>query len=114
MATRAQQFRAEQQQRGAKESKEGHQPAVKQSRSGDISEAHPNKHAEKKATYALEAPASDGRRSRKSTRASANRSKPDANFNLREMRQKGSPENRFAKAQARATRARGHKDTSAS
>jgi hypothetical protein len=87
---------------------------VKQSRSGDITKTHPNKRAERKATYALEKPSGDGRRSRKSTRASANRSKPDTNLNLREARQKGSPENRFAKAQARATRARGHKGASAS
>lgn len=62
-----------------------------------------------KAAYAFESPAADGRRSRKSTRGSANRSKPDTNFNLRESLVKGSPEARFRKARAKNTRVRGSK-----
>jgi hypothetical protein len=61
------------------------------------------------AAYAFESPAADGRRSRKSTRSSANRSKPDTNFNLRESLVKGSPEARFRKARAKNTRVRGSK-----
>jgi hypothetical protein len=58
------------------------------------------KHAGRKATYALEDRTS-GRPSRKSTRKSANRSKPDASLNAREALQKGSPAARYRKARAR-------------
>jgi hypothetical protein len=61
------------------------------------------------ASYALELPAADGRRSRKSTRGSANRAKADTNFNLREAMVKGSPEARFRKAKAKRTRVRSSK-----
>jgi hypothetical protein len=61
-----------------------------------------------KATYAYEAPR-EGKPSRKSTRKSANRSKPDAGFNLRESLQKGSPESRARRSLAKASRARGSK-----
>lgn len=58
--------------------------------------------AGKKATYEKEpAPPKGKRPSRKSTRAGANRSKPDTNLNLRSERAKSSP-----KARARAAKAK--------
>jgi hypothetical protein len=104
MATRAEQFRAvEQKGRSAKKrrparTKPGNPPALRKAA---------KKHAARKATYALEDKPADKRPSRKSTRSSANRAKPDTNFNLRESMQKGSPEARFRAARARASRARG-------
>jgi hypothetical protein len=59
-----------------------------------------------KATYAYEAPRA-GKHSRKSTRKSANRVKPDSGMTLREGLRKGSPESRAAKSRARATHPRG-------
>ncbi len=99
--TRAEEFRAEQQRRGPrngrnrKRSKPG-SPLDERSRSA--------KHAGRKATRALEG---GTRVSRKSTRKSANRAKPDTNFNLRESLQKGSPSARARKARARTVHVRG-------
>jgi hypothetical protein len=61
-----------------------------------------------KATYAPEPP-HEGRPSRKSTRKSAHRVKPDSSFSLRESLQKGSPESRARRARAKSVRARGSK-----
>jgi hypothetical protein len=60
----------------------------------------------RKATYALEAPRK-GRPSRKSSRKSANRAKPDAAFNITETVRKGAPTQLYRKARARATHPRG-------
>ena len=103
MATRAEQFRTEDQRNSKR--KEAPNP-VKKARTTE----NPAKRARRvpgNAAYAFEAPAADGRRSRKSTRGSANRAKPDTNLNLRESRVKGSPEARFRKARAKKTRVRG-------
>jgi hypothetical protein len=98
MATKAEQERADEQRRGrGRKTRAGRtKPGIKvkdRSRS--------KKHAERKATYALEETAG-GRPARKSTRKSANRSKPDAGLNGREEIKKGSPEQRYRKAQARS------------
>ena len=64
--------------------------------------------AARDATYAYEAPSADGQRSRKSTRGSANRAKPDAAFNAREELVKGSPTSLYRKQRAKIARVRGH------
>jgi len=107
MATRAEQFRTEEE-RHPKRKAVQPRPA-KEKRVTKGRHAGPSTVANK-ATYALESPAADGRRSRKSTRGSANRAKPDTNFNLRESLVKGSPEARFRKARAKKTRVRGSTD----
>jgi hypothetical protein len=104
MATRAEQFRTEEQRDSNRRAARPHQAKTKRATKGR--HAGPSAVANK-ATYTLESPAADGRRSRKSTRGSANRSKPDTNFNLREALVKGSPEARFRKARAKNTRVRG-------
>jgi hypothetical protein len=81
--------------------------AAKKRRAEKLGAEHPTKRAGAKAGYALERPSSAGKSSRKSTRGSANRAKPDTNFNLREEMVKGSPESRFRKAQTRAVVVRG-------
>ena len=60
------------------------------------------KHAQKKATYALEETA--GKATRKSTRKAANRAKPDSAFNITEQVKKDSPTARYRKAAAKRTR----------
>lgn len=96
MATRAEQYRAEQQRTGKKKVRSGRsKPGVPE---GARSRAKP--HAAKKATYALEE--SKGRPTRKSTRKAANRMKPDAGLNRREELQKGSPEKSYEKSATRA------------
>jgi hypothetical protein len=59
-----------------------------------------------KATYAYEPPR-PGKPSRKSSRKSANRAKPDVGLTATESTKKGSPEARFRKARDGATRVRG-------
>lgn len=100
MATRAEQQHAAEQRRrrGAKTRAGRTKPGVApEDRSRD------KKHAARKATYALEE-SENGRPSRKSTRKSANRSKPDSNLTAREALQKGTPTARFRKARAKARR----------
>jgi len=80
---------------------------ARKTRAEKLRAAHESKHAGAKATWARERPSLEGRASRKSTRKSANRAKPDTNLNLREERVKGSPESRFRKARARNSRVRG-------
>lgn len=101
MATRSEQFHAEEQRRG--ESAEERDRREARSKPGaPLSErSRAKKHAEKKATYALEETADGAQPSRKSTRKSANRAKPDANLTLRASLQKGSPEARYRKSSAR-------------
>jgi hypothetical protein len=101
MATRAEQKRADDQRaRAAKKKK----PSAKRSKPGipKAARSRDKKHAAKKATYALET--NEGRASRKSTRKSANRAKPDAALNGREQIVKGAPSRRFARDAAQASR----------
>ena len=105
MATKAEKVHAEEQKHGLtprakKRAKAKKTPAQKAA-------PHENKHAGAKASYALEAPSKTGRASRKSTRKSANRAKPDTNLTLREERRKRSPDTRARKAKARVSRVRG-------
>lgn len=106
MATRAESHHAEEQRRGPTP-KARKRAKAKKTRAQKLGSTHPATHAAAKASYALEAPSKKGRVSRKSTRASANRAKPDSNLVLREERRKGSPENRSRKARARSRRVRG-------
>jgi hypothetical protein len=103
MSTRSEKFRADEQRKGPKAAK----PQVQRKRGATPAEKHMKKHAEKSATYAMEPVPEQGRPSRKSTRKSANRAKPDTNLNLREARQKRSPEQTYRKARAQRTRVRG-------
>jgi hypothetical protein len=100
MATRAEQKRADDQRAQAAKKK----PSVKRSKPGTpkAARSRDKKHAAKKATYALET--NKGRASRKSTRKSANRAKPDAALNGREQIVKGAPSRRFERDAARASR----------
>lgn len=102
MATRAEQAHDETQRAQAKAKRTKKAAAKKAPR------AKGRTHLSKKATVALEAPR-PGRPSRKSTRKSANRSKTDSNFNLRESMTKGSPEARARRSKVRASKARGSK-----
>jgi len=104
MATRAEQFRANEERRPKKK-----KARPKRARPGIPPEerSQDKARAAEKATYALEEQSPEGRRSRRSTRDSSNRAKPDASFNLVEQIRKDSPESRFRKARARSQRARG-------
>jgi hypothetical protein len=105
MATRAEQFRAETQRRSSVPKKKAKlSPGPPRTKKGT---ARSVQHAAKKASYALESSAPDGRRSRKSTRGSANRMKPDSPLNIRESLVKGSPEAKARKARAQSVRVRG-------
>jgi hypothetical protein len=105
MATRTQQFRAKEEQRESAKN----QAEARRGRSkpgvAPKDRSRVKKHAARKATYAFEA-TSAKRPSRKSSRKSANRAKPDSSFNLVEELRKGSPEATFRKAQARSARGR--------
>jgi hypothetical protein len=68
--------------------------------------SHAKRHAETKATHALEVTTS-GRPSRKSTRASANRAKPDAPMELTNEYQKVAPRAVARQAQVERERVRG-------
>ncbi len=108
MSTRAEKFRAETERaQSAKKpkkrstrSKPGSKPSLR---------SRVRKCAGEKASYAIEESKVGTRPARKSTRKSANRSKPDTNLNLREGRAKGSPEAKHdkAKATSKAGRVRG-------
>ena len=96
MATRSEDYRSAEQRRARGKKK----PTAPAKRSAGV-RSRAKKHAGRKATYALE-DVTSAKPSRKSTRKSANRAKPDANLNARETLRKGSPESRFRKAHARA------------
>jgi hypothetical protein len=107
MATKAEQFRTQ---------KEREHPAGEpRSKRARKSQRKPKKAAfsrdkagaRAKATRALETTRPGKRPSRKSTRSSANRAKPDVAFNLTEEIKKGSPQARARKARARRTTVRG-------
>jgi hypothetical protein len=99
MATRAETFRA-----GAQRTGKGKKTSVKKPKKAAW--GHDKGHAGRKATRALEASAR--RPSRESTRASANRVKSDAPFNITEETRKGAPEARARRAVAQARRVRAH------
>ena len=83
MSTRAEMAKYEEERKGPKKAKKAKRPK------GRHSEA---KRAAKKATVAKEAPSKSGKRSRKSTRGSANRMKADATYNINEENRGRSPD----------------------
>jgi hypothetical protein len=101
MATRAEQFRSDEQ----RKSEKPHRKSVKKPKKAAWK--HEKHHAEVKATHALEDTSPGKRPSRESTRAGSNRAKPDAPFNLTEEVRKGAPRMRAGKARAKRTRVRG-------
>ena len=100
MATKAEQFRSDEQKKG-KPSK----VSAKKPRKAAWSRA--KGHAASKATHAFEPSAPGSRPSRESSRSSANRARADAGLNLTEETKKGAPENRARRARAKSTRVRG-------
>jgi hypothetical protein len=92
MSTKSQQFRAEEQREHANRN-------VQSERTRPDPTTNESERAGKKATYALEETA--GRRSRKSTLKSANRSKPDAGMNIREEFRASSPKERHTRETTR-------------
>ncbi len=109
MATQAERFRSEQERHG-KPDRKRRKPAARRPAQAETPPSplrkRPTRRASK-ATYAIE-PTQPGKRpSRKSTRASANRVKPDASFNRREEAAKTSPDSRYRKERARQKRVRG-------
>jgi hypothetical protein len=101
MATRAEQYRSDEQRKGGKPHRKAERKPKKPAWSR---EKH---HAEVKATHALEDSAPGKRPSRKTTRASSNRAKADVRFNLTEETRKGTPRTRATKARAKSTHVRG-------
>jgi hypothetical protein len=102
MATKAEQFHTDEQRanRGS-----GRRKSVKRNKKSAWSRRRA--HAGRKATHAFEDTPRGARRSRESTRGSANRAKSDAALNVTEEAKKGSPGNRARKARAMTIRARG-------
>lgn len=103
MATKAQQAHAEAEKKGPNPKRVKKASQKKTAKKA----ANPNKAAGKKATFAKETTAPGKRPSRKSTRSSANRAKPDTNLVLRSERAKRAPEDAARSTKARATRPRG-------
>jgi hypothetical protein len=101
MATRSEQFHANEQRRGEAPEERDRRAAKSKPGVPPSERSRSKKHAEKKATYALEESTAGAKPSRKSTRKSANRAKPDTNLTLRESLQKGSPEARYRKTSAK-------------
>jgi hypothetical protein len=96
MATKAERARAESQRKGT---------AAKQSRTSGAKKRASR--ADSKATYAREGRDAEGRASRKSTRGSSNRAKPDAPMNIREELVMATPSSRARHDGGKQPRARG-------
>ncbi len=105
MATRAESYRARAERSPKANPKRKRHASIKKPKKGAWS--HEKHHAGVKATHAYEPSAPGARPSRESTRASANRSKPDAGFEVTEEVRKGAPQVRARKERAKATRVRG-------
>jgi hypothetical protein len=108
MPTRAEQFRHDEERKPKKSPPKKASKAAKKKthKKGDDIRTTGGS-AGKKAVYADEAQAEKGQPSRKSTRKSANRSKPDSSLTRREGAQKTSADNRYRKAAAKSSRVRG-------
>jgi hypothetical protein len=104
MATKAERFRSEQER--AHITKPPARP-TSQRKPKKAAFGRKKRHAEVKATHALEEVGAGKRPSRKSTRASANRAKADVGFNRTEETRKASPEGRARKARAQRATVRG-------
>ena len=92
MATKSERARAEEQRDRAKRK-------TASQRTAPDTTTNESERAAKKATYAFEE--TSGRRSRKSTRKSANRAKPDASMTIREEFRKSSPKERHSREATR-------------
>ncbi len=104
MATKGQEFRAEEQRAARKPKKKA---KAKTHKKGEPIRAADGRIGEK-ATYAQEPKRAEGAKpSRKSTRKSANRSKPDSALTRREEARKTSPDARARKSRANSTKVRG-------
>jgi hypothetical protein len=103
MATKAEEFHAEEERAAQKKNRK------RAPKRGPVKkkQTHAEGRVAEKATYALEKTAEGKRPSRKSSRKSANRSKADASFNITEERKKTSSDARFRKDRAAKTRVRG-------
>jgi len=107
MATKAEQFRSQQERSPTKRRGKGRKPHKAQKKPKKGGWSHEKHHADVKATHAFEATAPGKRPSRKSTRGSANRAKPDAALNINEENRKGAPEQRARRARVKGTTVRG-------
>jgi hypothetical protein len=103
MVTRADLFKSEEQRRARKK----HKHRVSQKKRKKAQWSRKSAHAASKATHAFEDTAGGKRPSRKLTRSSANRAKPDSARNLTEESHKGGPENRARKTIAQRSKVRG-------
>jgi hypothetical protein len=92
MATRSEQYRS-----ARERTHTPNKAAKKRTQRHRAHDTHVNRRAARKATYALEPRVAGKRPSRKSTRKSANRSKPDTNINLRSERRQRSPRMRHSR-----------------
>jgi hypothetical protein len=114
MATKAERFRSTTERSGSNSpktpprerrdqpvdtSQEGVSATDRKADAGSTAARNNSRRAANKATVALE-DSQNGRPSRKSTRKSANRSKPDSNLKRREMRRTSAPKTRAARASA--------------
>lgn len=114
MATKAERFKAETERSGKKKAPqpkrrvtEKSAPAKKAGRRTDEADHTATRNVSKRAADKAETTLEDsesGRPSRKSTRSSANRSKPASNLARRAVRSTRSPESRSAKSAAKAQR----------
>ncbi len=103
MSTKAQQKRyADERQHPSKRDLE----KPRTSRSGEPGE-HENRHAAKKASFALEGRSEEGRASRKSTRGSANHQRTDTGKLRAKSMAESKPESKAARAAATAKRSHG-------
>jgi len=99
MSTRAEQYRAESQKTGKSKSKRARPTRSRSKRRSRTDDAA---HVSKKSTYALEE--GTKKRSRKSTRKSANRSKPDTGLIGRAELVRGTPTARYRRSRASSAR----------
>ena len=93
MSTKAEQFKTKAERAAAKAHHEDERSERSKPGAPPGEKTRSTLHAGRKAAYALEAPV-EGRPSRKSTRKSANRSKPTTNLTLRATRKVGSADAR--------------------
>jgi hypothetical protein len=104
MATKAEQFHANEQRHRGK----GKKPRTSIKKPKKAAWSRASVHAASKATHAIEETSRGARPSRESTRASANRGRPDVAMNLKEEKTRGSPENRARRSRAQSVKVRGH------
>jgi hypothetical protein len=94
MATRAERFRAQDERSPEKKKRKAGPTGAHPAHDAHKRKNATSKRAGRKATYALERTKANARPSRKSSRKSANRSKPDTNFELRQERKTNAPSSR--------------------